>query len=60
MVDLANIDSVLAVRTQDLAWSAGDREFVLVGRDPGALARGCSRGVEDVLERAAGRDEQTR
>ncbi|MBC7980155.1 MAG: hypothetical protein H7Y36_06290 [Armatimonadetes bacterium] len=49
IVDLANLETVLAVRTQDLAVAVGEREFVLVGRDPGAVNRGCSRGVEEVL-----------
>jgi len=49
IVDLANLETALAIRTQDLAVRMGEREFRLIGRDPGALARGCSRGVEDVL-----------
>ena len=39
----------MAIRTQDLAVAVGEREFILIGRDPKAIARGCSRGVEDVL-----------
>jgi hypothetical protein len=49
IIDLANLDTVMAIRTQDLAVAVGEREFVLSGRDPAAMARGCSRGVEDVL-----------
>jgi hypothetical protein len=49
IVDLANLETVMAIRTQDLAVAVGEREFILIGRDPDALARGCSRGVEDVL-----------
>jgi hypothetical protein len=49
IIDLANLDSVAAIRTQDLAIAVGEREFILIGRDPEAVARGCSRGVEDVL-----------
>ena len=49
IIDLANLDTVAAIRTQDLAIAVGDREFHLIGRDPAAVARGCSRGVEDVL-----------
>jgi len=49
IIDLANLDTVAAIRTQDLAIAVGDREFILIGRDPAAIARGCSRGVEDVL-----------
>ncbi|MFD2255649.1 hypothetical protein ACFSSA_03090 [Luteolibacter algae] len=52
IIDLANLESVSAIRTQDLAIAAGDREFHLIGRDPAAIARGCSRGVEDVLGEA--------
>jgi len=49
IIDLANLDTVAAIRTQDLAIAVGDREFILIGRDPAAIARGCSRGVENVL-----------
>lgn len=49
IIDLANLDTVSAIRTQDLAIAVGEREFILLGRDPAAVARGCSRGVEDVL-----------
>jgi len=49
IVDLANTGSVLAVRTQDFALRHGEREFTLLGRDPGALPRGCSRGAEELL-----------
>lgn len=49
IIDLANLDTVAAIRTQDLAIAVGDREFILIGRDPAAIARGCSRGVEEGL-----------
>jgi acyl-CoA synthetase (AMP-forming)/AMP-acid ligase II len=49
IIDLANLDTVAAIRTQDLAIAVGEREFILLGRDPEAVARGCSRGVEDLL-----------
>ena len=49
IVDLANLGSVAAIRTQDLAIATGDSEFVLLGRDPGALPRGCSRSSDDLL-----------
>jgi len=42
LYDLANIDSVCAIQTQDFAIREG-RGFLLIGRDPGALPRGCSR-----------------
>jgi hypothetical protein len=51
IIDLANLGSVAAVRTQDLAAARGECEFELIGRDPGAVARGCSRGAEDVWRR---------
>lgn len=49
VIDLANLESVIAVRTQDFAVARGPREFELLGRDPGALPRGCGRGMEAVL-----------
>ena len=51
IVDLANLGSVAAIRTQDLAIATGDSEFVLLGRDPGALPRGCSRSSDDLLKK---------
>lgn len=50
IIDLANLDSVSAIRTQDLAIATGERSFILIGRDPDAVARGCSRGVDDALK----------
>ncbi len=47
--DLANLHSVMAIRTQDLAISNGDNSFTLLGRDPSALPRGCSRATDDAL-----------
>jgi len=52
IVDLANLDTVSAIRTQDFAIAMGEREFILLGRDPAAVARGCSRGVDDILQNA--------
>ncbi len=49
IMDLANLDTVSAIRTQDLAIATGERSFILIGRDPSAAARGCSRGVDAVL-----------
>ncbi len=46
IIDLANIWSVLAIQTQDLAGSGSNGEFRLIGRDPNALPRGCSRAVD--------------
>lgn len=47
--DLANLGSVAAIRTQDLAIAVGDSAFQLLGRDPAALPRGCSRAADDFL-----------
>jgi hypothetical protein len=49
IIDLANLDSLSAIRTQDLAIATGERSFILIGRDSAAVARGCSRGVDAVL-----------
>jgi hypothetical protein len=46
--DLANVGSVLALETQDLAIRRGDG-FVLLGRDPAAIPRGCSRAADETL-----------
>lgn len=47
--DLANIDSVCAIRTQDLAIYHDEHSFSLIGRDPSALPRGCSRSIDSTL-----------
>ena len=47
--DLANIDSVCAIRTQDLAIYHDEHSFTLIGRDPSALPRGCSRSIDESL-----------
>jgi hypothetical protein len=49
IIDAANLGSVVAIRTQDLAIARGDSEFELLGRDPGALPRGCSRAADDLM-----------
>ena len=54
IVDLANLWSVLAVLTQDLAIAQSDGGFLLLGRDPGALPRGCSRAVDELMHFARG------
>ena len=48
--DLANLWSVLAVQTQDLAIAQPDGGFLLLGRDPAALPRGCSRAIDEFLQ----------
>jgi len=49
IVDLANLDSVAAIRTQDLAIARDEHSFTPLGRDPGALPRGCSRRSDDLI-----------
>jgi hypothetical protein len=47
--DAANLDSVCAIQTADLARIEADGSFVLFGRAPGATPRGCSLAVEEAL-----------
>lgn len=49
IVDLANLGSTLAVRTQDIAVAVTESEFLLQGRDASALPRGCSRSEAAAL-----------
>jgi hypothetical protein len=49
IIDLANLWSVLAVQTQDLAIAQPDGGFLLLGRDPEALPRGCSRAIDELM-----------
>jgi acyl-CoA synthetase (AMP-forming)/AMP-acid ligase II len=48
IVDLANTGSVIALQTADLGRTVGGG-FELVGRDPGAEARGCSIAADAML-----------
>ncbi len=48
--DAANVGSVVGIRTQDLAIKRGTA-FALLGRDPAALPRGCSRAADEWLSR---------
>lgn len=48
LLDLANTGSVLAVQTADLGRAAGDG-FEVLGREPGAEARGCSIAADVML-----------
>lgn len=46
--DLANLGSVLAIETRDLAIRR-EEGFELLGRDPAALPRGCSRAADEMM-----------
>lgn len=46
--DLANRASVCTVLTEDMG-VLGERGFVLIGRMPGAPARGCSIAIDELL-----------
>jgi hypothetical protein len=48
LFDAANLWSVCAIQTQDLAVRRG-ADFELIGRDPSALPRGCSRTADEML-----------
>jgi acyl-coenzyme A synthetase/AMP-(fatty) acid ligase len=48
LFDLANLGSSLAIETQDLAVRE-EHGFTLLGRDPAALPRGCSRATDEAL-----------
>lgn len=52
VVDAANLWSVCAVQTRDLAVRRGS-DFELLGRDPSALPRGCSRTADEMLRGSA-------
>ena len=53
LVDLANVDSAVAIQTADrvrvLPSSAGNHAIELLGRAPGAPPRGCSIAADDML-----------
>lgn len=53
LVDLANVDSAVAIQTADrvrvLPGSSGNHAIELLGRAPGAPPRGCSIAVDDML-----------
>jgi hypothetical protein len=49
LFDLANLGSVLAIETQDLAIRR-EHGFELLGRDPAAIPRGCSRLADEQLQ----------
>jgi hypothetical protein len=52
-VDIGNLNSVLAIQTEDMGVQAEDGDgFVLLGRAPGAILRGCSLTAEEVVSRS--------
>ncbi|MBV9128929.1 MAG: acyl-protein synthetase [Verrucomicrobia bacterium] len=55
IMDLVNLWSVLAVLTQDLAVAQPNGGFLLLGRDPNAWPRGCSRAMDELIQSARSR-----
>jgi hypothetical protein len=53
IVDLANVDSAVAIQTSDRVRVTGEG-VELLGRAPGATPRGCSIAIDDMLGGAAG------
>lgn len=49
-IDLANIDSVAALLTEDVGRETGEG-FLLIGRAAGAAAKGCSLTADELLQR---------
>ena len=58
IIDLMNVDSAVAVLTQDqvrrVATAGGTGAFELLGRAPGAPPRGCSIAIDELLGRTSG------
>lgn len=57
IIDLMNVESAVAVLTQDQVRRVGPEKtggFELLGRAPGAPARGCSIAIDELMGRAAG------
>ena len=50
--DLSNVDSVMALQTDDLGYAIED-DFEIVGRAQGAEARGCSITIDELLSASA-------
>jgi hypothetical protein len=50
IVDLANVDSAVAIQTADRVVAHQDGSIELLGRMPGATPRGCSLAVEQALD----------
>lgn len=51
IIDLMNVESAVAVLTQDRIRRVGDDGFELLGRLPGAPPRGCSIAIDELLGR---------
>ena len=49
ITDLANTGSVIAIQTADLGRTLADG-FEVLGREPGAEARGCSIAADELLD----------
>ena len=49
-VDLANVDSSVAIQTSDRILVHEDGTLELLGRAPGATPRGCSLALEHLLD----------
>ncbi|MBK8251353.1 MAG: acyl-protein synthetase [Polyangiaceae bacterium] len=49
IVDLANVDSAVAIQTADQIRELDGSQILLIGRQLGATPRGCSLAVEEVL-----------
>lgn len=54
VIDLMNVDSAVAVLTQDRVRRVGTSGFELLGRAPGAPPRGCSIAIDELLGRSSG------
>ena len=59
VLDLANTGSILAIQTADLGRALGDG-FEVIGREPGAEARGCSIAADEMLGGEAACDSRER
>ena len=55
ITDLANLESCIRIATRDLGRrdDPEDVGFTLLGRDPAAIARGCSRAADEILSSAS-------
>ena len=51
VLDLANVDSAVAILTSDLVRERADGSVELLGRAPGAEPRGCSLSIEEAIGR---------